>query len=362
MQGLPMLHPRVHVQAVGFHKWKYFWLGIIVTPWCMNVILAKGQPSKWKSIPEGRRLHYPFPAGIYDFISVKDRILGEYQMCSLMSPLEEVVSDHDMAVEIAKAALEELMKPEQEPELGEPIPAIQPEVDPETIEKAEIVDKATPCDIVAAQDGVILKITAERGTPLVSEGDVVKKGDVLISSEVIIGLEGEEQHPEYVAAEGAVTARVWLRLAEDAPFAYEEIVYDGEVQENHSLIFDSRELDLLHPSESREGREWEKKPLWERPLALGDFELPLKWKKESWHSFSRVQKTRTPEEAKALLEENLRKKTENLLSAYGTIEDIEIHYTEYADSIHAEAEVSLTERIEEKQTTEKERETENGTI
>ena len=136
MQGLPMLHPRVHVQAVGFHKWKYFWLGIIVTPWCMNVILAKGQPSKWKSIPEGRRLHYPFPAGIYDFISVKDRILGEYQMCSLMSPLEEVVSDHDMAVEIAKAALEELMKPEQEPELGEPIPAIQPEVDPETIEKA----------------------------------------------------------------------------------------------------------------------------------------------------------------------------------------------------------------------------------
>ncbi len=206
----------------------------------------------------------------------------------------------------------------------------------ETIEKAEIVDKATPCDIVAAQDGVILKITAERGTPLVSEGDVVKKGDVLISSEVIIGLEGEEQHPEYVAAEGAVTARVWLRLAEDAPFAYEEIVYDGEVQEHHSL--------------------------WERPLALGDFELPLKWKKESWHSFSRVQKTRTPEEAKALLEENLRKKTENVLSAYGTIEDIEIHYTEYADSIHAEAEVSLTERIEEKQTTEKERETENGTI
>lgn len=52
-----------------------------------------------------------------------------------MSPLEEVVSDHDIAVEIAKAALEELMKPEQEPELGEPIPAIQPKVDPEAIEK-----------------------------------------------------------------------------------------------------------------------------------------------------------------------------------------------------------------------------------
>lgn len=232
----------------------------------------------------------------------------------------------------------------------------------ETIEKAEIVDKETPCDIVAAQDGVILRITAERGTPVVSEGDVVKRGDVLISSEVIIGLEGEEQHPEYVAAEGAVTARVWLRLAEDAPLAYEEIVYDGEEKENDSLIFDGRELDFIHPNDNREGKEWEKKPVFERPLALGDFELPFKWKKEEWRSFARVRKTRTVEEAKTLLEENLRKKTENLLSIYGTIEGIEIQYQEYADSVHAEATATLRERIGEQQTTEKEWEAEDGTI
>ena len=63
----------------------------------------------------------------------------------------------------------------------------------ETIEKVERVDKQTPCDIVAAEDGVILQITAERGTPLVAAGDVVKKGDVLISSALTIGLEGEAQ-------------------------------------------------------------------------------------------------------------------------------------------------------------------------
>ena len=136
MMGLPMLHPRVQVQAVGFRRWKYFWLGIIVTPWCMNIILSKGQPSKWKSIPEGKRLLYPFPAGKYDFICVRDRILGEYQMCSLMSPLDEVITDHQMAVEVAQAALDELMKPEAPPELGTPIPAFTKEVDPEMIEKA----------------------------------------------------------------------------------------------------------------------------------------------------------------------------------------------------------------------------------
>ena len=66
------------------------------------------------------------------------------------------------------------------------------------------------------------------------------------------------------------------------------------------------------------------------------------------------------EETKSILEENLRKKTENLLSDYGKIEDIKIRFEEYADGVRGEAEVTLLERIEEKQETEpKEKEREN---
>ncbi len=230
----------------------------------------------------------------------------------------------------------------------------------ETIEKVEMIDKTTPCDIIASADGVILQITAERGTPLVSAGDVVKKGDVLISSEIVIGLEGEEMHTEYTAAEGAVTARIWQRLTEEAPLVYEEIVYNGEEKENYSLLVSEREVDFIHPDS---GTKWERTVLWEKPLAIGDFALPLKWKKEEWKAFEIVEKTRTPEEAKALLEENLRKKTENFLSPYGTIENIEITFEEYADSVQAEAEITLTERIEEEQRIdriERERESGNG--
>ena len=107
----------------------------------------------------------------------------------------------------------------------------------ETIEGVEIIDKETPCDIVASTDGVILQITAERGTPLVAAGDVVKKGDVLISSALTIGLEGEEQHTEYTAAEGTVTARIWRRLTEELPLQYEEAVYSGEVRKTTAFSF-----------------------------------------------------------------------------------------------------------------------------
>ena len=227
----------------------------------------------------------------------------------------------------------------------------------ETIEKAERIDRETPCDIVAAQDGVIVQITAERGTPKVQAGDVVKKGDILISSELIIGLEGEEQHTAYTAAEGTITARIWQKLTEEMPLRYKEVVYNGVEKENHSLLFGERELDILHPDS---GMEWERTMLAERPLALGDFTLPLRFRKEIWKECEILEKTRTMEETKSILEENLRKKTENLLSDYGKIEDIKIRFEEYADGVRGEAEVTLLERIEEKRETEpKEKEREN---
>lgn len=227
----------------------------------------------------------------------------------------------------------------------------------ETIEKAEMIDKTTPCDIVAKADGVILQITAERGTPLVAAGDVVRKGDILISSEILIGLEGEVQHTEYVAAEGAVTARIWENLTEDAPFQYTQKQTIGAAKENHSILLGGWELDLLKPDC---GAAWESTLLWEKPLAIGDWALPIRWRKESRQAFENIEKTRTSEEAKAYLEENLRKKAENLLSPYGTIEDIQFHFTEYADGIRAEAAITLAERIEESK--EREWESADGAI
>jgi len=227
----------------------------------------------------------------------------------------------------------------------------------ETIEKAEMVDRVTPCDVVAAQDGVIVSVTAERGTPLVQAGDVVQKGDVLISSELPVGAEGEEQYTDYTAAEGAVTARIWQRLTEEMTFRYEEKQYSGVEEKNGSILFSEKELDIIHPDGAGK---WEKTMLSEQPLMLGDFRLPLSLKREIWKEYEIVEKERTLEETKSLLEEKLRKKTENLLSPYGKIENIEIRFEEYADSVRAEAEATLLDRIDEKRPTEsEEREREN---
>lgn len=61
-------------------------------------------------------------------------------------------------------------------------------------EKPEIVDNSDYCNIVAAKDGIITKITAQNGTAVVSVGDTVKKGDVLIAGY----MEGKYTDTRYV--------------------------------------------------------------------------------------------------------------------------------------------------------------------
>ncbi len=226
----------------------------------------------------------------------------------------------------------------------------------ETIEQVEVIDKDTPCDIVAATDGVILQITAERGTPVVAAGDVVKKGDVLISSALTIGLEGEEQHTEYTVAEGTVTARVWQRLTESLPLQYEETVYSGVEKENHSFVFSGKELDIIHP----DGQiKWEKELLFEKTFHMGDLKLPFVWRKERWRAYETVQRERSVETAKTLLEESIRKDVEKSLLPHDKIESIAIQYETYANCVCANAEVTLVKGIEEKSKIKEEKEQEN---
>lgn len=51
--------------------------------------------------------------------------------------------------------------------------------------QAQIYDQTTPCDIVAARDGKIIELMLTNGRALVSEGDAVHAGQMLVSREYI---------------------------------------------------------------------------------------------------------------------------------------------------------------------------------
>lgn len=112
MRDMPMCNPNLKVEAVGFQCWGDYLLGIMITPWFMNLMLL---PRSEKMVitmeqqREGSKQTQLFPSGRYEFVNAREEGLGPYQVCSLFSPLLEFDSQH-VVVEIARAALDELMQ------------------------------------------------------------------------------------------------------------------------------------------------------------------------------------------------------------------------------------------------------------
>ena len=75
----------------------------------------------------------------------------------------------------------------------------------ESIEKPEEIDENEYCNIIADKDAIILKISVQEGTAAVSQGDIVKKGDILAYGR----MEGKYTGTRYVHAKADIEAKVW---------------------------------------------------------------------------------------------------------------------------------------------------------
>jgi [NiFe] hydrogenase assembly HybE family chaperone len=110
MRDMPMLNSALAVEAVGFRPWREHWLGMLITPWFMNLVLLPRVDSQWQAIGERETRHYVFPAGVFEFIGARDAELGDFQACSLFSPMFEF-ADQASARATAAAALDALFDP-----------------------------------------------------------------------------------------------------------------------------------------------------------------------------------------------------------------------------------------------------------
>jgi Protein of unknown function (DUF3457). len=48
MRDLPVVNASLSVQAVGFNRFGEDWLGVLITPWFMNLMLLPGPNSHWR--------------------------------------------------------------------------------------------------------------------------------------------------------------------------------------------------------------------------------------------------------------------------------------------------------------------------
>ncbi len=123
MADVPILNASLEVEAVGFREWEGQCLGVLITPWFMNLMLLPLDADEPTDVQHsGDTSTVSFPAAEFEFIYGEESGIGGYRMCSLFSPVFEF-EDHAAAVATAESVLEQLMAPpEVEEETESPKP------------------------------------------------------------------------------------------------------------------------------------------------------------------------------------------------------------------------------------------------
>lgn len=108
MRDVPVLNLKLAVQALSFEPVNDDWLGILITPWFMNLLLLPGTESDWVALPPGSKFERLFPYGSFEFTAANEAHLGIYAQCSLFSPMFQF-EDQAAALGAAQAALQNLL-------------------------------------------------------------------------------------------------------------------------------------------------------------------------------------------------------------------------------------------------------------
>ena len=109
MHDLPIVNNALQVEAVGFHEYHGHQLGVLVTPWFMNIILLPGVDS-WSNSSQGDTSIIDFPSGRMEFAVSHDKMLGTYLSAVAFRGVMEL-ADQATARKLALEVLDNLMKP-----------------------------------------------------------------------------------------------------------------------------------------------------------------------------------------------------------------------------------------------------------
>ncbi len=192
----------------------------------------------------------------------------------------------------------------------------------ETIEMPKRLDESGYFDVAAEADGVVTHVEPELGDALVKEGDVVARGDVLISGTVTMEPPlYSELPPRYFQthARGRVWARTWRVLSAGIPVEAAVKDYSGAEKSVWSLNFLGRRIKIF----GNTSISW---PMYDkittvRQVSLpGGEALPLSLSRETVREYAPRRVKVDQEAARQLLEERLREELNTLIGEDGEVE------------------------------------------
>jgi [NiFe] hydrogenase assembly HybE family chaperone len=110
MAGVPICNPALGVAASGFRAWGGRAVGVVLTPWFMNLVAVDLAGHTSAPAANGQTVAMFLPAGAVDFLVGELDGIGRIDSCSLFSPVFEFES-MEVALETATEAANAFFDP-----------------------------------------------------------------------------------------------------------------------------------------------------------------------------------------------------------------------------------------------------------
>lgn len=101
MQALPFYQHQLPVRAVGFTRHEEQWVGVMLTPWLLSLMILPGPEQEWPARRLGERIGVALPCGNATFVVSELEGVGQYLSCSLQSPPTPGISS-EQALKLAR--------------------------------------------------------------------------------------------------------------------------------------------------------------------------------------------------------------------------------------------------------------------
>jgi len=177
---------------------------------------------------------------------------------------------------------------------------------PAPVKKAE-----RPSHIIASKNAIVKSIITRSGTPLVKKGDVVKRGDILVSGIVAIKSDFDEIiRFQPLVADADIVCSSFYDYEDVFSLEYIDAIYTGRVKKGYYVALTDKKLFLYNPSNSYDKYDI---IVSEKVLHITDsFYLPIRYGTIASREYYEVKKRYSEDEAIALAQGKLQRYLDKL--------------------------------------------------
>lgn len=209
----------------------------------------------------------------------------------------------------------------------------------EADKKPEIINEEEYCNIIADKAGMVTKINAQNGTPVVKVGDIVKPGDILIGG----WMEGKYTGTRYVHSQGEIQAKVWYTNTKKVPLIETKKIETGEVENKYSVNINNFKINLYKRVSKFENYDTieENKKL----KLFSNLYLPLEVTKYINKEYQTVEEVHSVEEAKQLAIQRAKQELDEQVANKESVLNVQTNSSETADYVEVEVTYEVQETI-----------------